>query len=202
LRNIHGELDRQSGDIPDAEELMKFINSITQYKTEDGSLVLGHRNMVDLHRLTKEYYYDPCMKGSISIKNVLPAVLNTSDFLKEKYSKPLEEINVSSLNFESNQVWAVEESGDIKDPYKLLPKIFNDIFSDNQTEFIYANEGSNSISHGGAAMTAYARMQYSEMVDLERKELTMRLLQYCELDTLAMVMIYEAWREWFKLPLP
>jgi hypothetical protein len=31
---------------------------------------------------------------------------------------------------------------------------------------------------------------------LERQEIRRALLRYCELDTLAMVMIYEAWREW------
>jgi hypothetical protein len=39
-------------------------------------------------------------------------------------------------------------------------------------------------------------MQFSEMSDLERKELASGLLRYCELDTMAMVMVFEAWREW------
>ena len=51
---------------------------------------------------------------------------------------------------------------------------------------------------GGAAMTAYARMQFTEMSDTERDVLRIALLKYCELDTLAMVMIFEAWREWLK----
>ena len=44
-------------------------------------------------------------------------------------------------------------------------------------------------------MTAYCRMQFSEMSDYEREKLKTTLLKYCELDTLAMVMIYGAWRE-------
>ena len=44
-------------------------------------------------------------------------------------------------------------------------------------------------------MTAYARMQFGEMSDYERNELTKSLLKYCELDTFAMVVIYEEWRE-------
>ena len=43
-------------------------------------------------------------------------------------------------------------------------------------------------------MTAYAKMQFEEMSDYERDELTKSLLQYCELDAMAMVMIYEAWK--------
>ena len=40
---------------------------------------------------------------------------------------------------------------------------------------------------------AYAKMQFEHMSDYERNELQTSLLTYCELDTLAMVMIYEAW---------
>ena len=38
---------------------------------------------------------------------------------------------------------------------------------------------------------AYARLQFDEISDDEREELREVLLRYCELDTLAMVMIYE-----------
>jgi len=37
-----------------------------------------------------------------------------------------------------------------------------------------------------------AELQFSEMSKEERKELSSALLRYCELDTIAMVMIYEA----------
>lgn len=40
---------------------------------------------------------------------------------------------------------------------------------------------------------AYAKMQFEHMSDYERDGLKAGLLKYCELDTLAMVMIYEAW---------
>ncbi len=40
---------------------------------------------------------------------------------------------------------------------------------------------------------AYARMQFEEMTDYERQEISRALLKYCELDTLAMVMLYEGW---------
>lgn len=38
-------------------------------------------------------------------------------------------------------------------------------------------------------MTAYAKLKYVDMSELERPELISRLKKYCELDTLAMVMI-------------
>ena len=40
---------------------------------------------------------------------------------------------------------------------------------------------------------AYYRMQSEDMSEYERNELKSALLEYCELDTLAMVMIYEGW---------
>ena len=39
-------------------------------------------------------------------------------------------------------------------------------------------------------------MQFTEMSEMEREHLRSMLLKYCELDTLAMVMILEARREW------
>jgi hypothetical protein len=53
-----------------------------------------------------------------------------------------------------------------------------------------------TLADGGVAMTAYARMQFEEMSHYGRHELQSVLLKYCELDTLAMGMLYEAWREW------
>jgi len=53
----------------------------------------------------------------------------------------------------------------------------------------------NDLNSGGSAMSAYARIQFSEISDFEKNELCSALLKYCELDTLAMVMIYEGWRE-------
>ncbi len=44
-------------------------------------------------------------------------------------------------------------------------------------------------------MTAYARLQFSDIPEDERKAVCQALLRYCELDTLAMVMIWEAWSD-------
>ncbi len=43
-------------------------------------------------------------------------------------------------------------------------------------------------------MVAYAKMQFTEMSEEEREAITKGLLKYCELDTLAMVMIWEHWK--------
>ena len=69
--------------------------------------------------------------------------------------------------------------------------MFQDV-SDESMNFLSEED---ELSNGGAALTAYGRMQFSEISEYEKKELEKALLKYCELDTLAMVMIYEAWRD-------
>ena len=48
-----------------------------------------------------------------------------------------------------------------------------------------------NIDDGGAALTAYGKIQYTDMTEKERQDISDALKRYCELDTLAMVMIYE-----------
>ena len=44
--------------------------------------------MVDMWELVKRYYYDPAMGGSNSIKRVLPAILNSSKYLRISIPSP------------------------------------------------------------------------------------------------------------------
>ena len=43
---------------------------------------------------------------------------------------------------------------------------------------------------------AYQRLQFEDLSPEARQGIERALLRYCELDTFAMVMIVEAWREW------
>ena len=140
--------------------------------------------MVDMLELVKRYYIHPMMKKSNSIKYVLPAILNSSPFLQQKYSHP-----IVSRNFPEGKVWAVRDGDLYEDPYQLLPKVFGSELLDRLSE-----EEDAQLKDGGAAMMAYARLQFEDMSNEERNEITSALKRYCELDTLAMVMIYEAWK--------
>jgi hypothetical protein len=53
----------------------------------------------------------------------------------------------------------------------------------------------SSLDNGGAAMVAYAYLQFADMTDTERELYRQALLRYCELDTMAMVMIWEYWMD-------
>lgn len=176
------------------EELKQFIRSISTSSSNSVESWNAERTMVDMLQMVKLFYYDLRMKGSNSIKVVLPAVLNSSSFLQQKYGQPIYGRNslIRSLNFEDGWVWLRKDvRGEVINPYKLLPKLFDGV---EQTEDFITE--SSILADGGAAMTAYAKMQFTQMPDDERKALINGLLRYCELDTLAMVMIFEAWREW------
>ncbi|NCB03239.1 MAG: DUF2779 domain-containing protein [Spirochaetia bacterium] len=192
LNMIYRQLQNDNNEIPDKDELCRFIKSITQSVNSSDEQWMGNRTMVDMWEIVKRYYYDPATNGSNSIKQVLPAILNSSTFLQKKYCQPIygSSNGIKSLNF-TNWQWVKIENGKVVDPYKILPKMFQDV-SEKDMSILSNND---EIGDGGAAMTAYARMQFEEMSDYEREEIHKALLKYCELDTMAMVMIYEGWKD-------
>jgi hypothetical protein len=165
-------------------ELIEWIDSITEYKI-GGVKTTGYRNMVDLLQLVRNYYYHPDMGGSNSIKKVLPAVMN-GESIKVKYSKPLE----FGTHLKGRVLYELDaETGKPVNPYYLLPSQYSDLGLSTEALIVVDGE----VKDGGAALVAYAKMQFTDMTDTEREALRNALLQYCELDTLAMVMIYEHW---------
>lgn len=189
LNKIHQQL-LLLNDLQDKDELLFFIESISESTKDSKEKWRGDRNMVDLRDLVLRFYYDPLTFGSNSIKYVFPAVLKRSKYLQEKYSQPIYGAvdGILSLNFTDMQ-WVRHQNETIIDPYTLLPKLFQDInISEQGIDLIF---GDDKIKGGGAASIAYSRLQFCEMSDLERDELISALLKYCELDTLAMVMMVE-----------
>ncbi len=176
----------------DKVELINFIDTITHIKDKGVNIWEGDRDMTDLLEIVKNFYYNPKTYGSNSIKDVLPASLQSSSFLQEKYSQPINGIGLSSKNFEGNHVWIKWENDIIQSPYNQLPSIYGG-WSDEELDNILS--GIIDINDGGAALTAYGRLQYTDMTDQESEAIQKALLKYCELDTLAMIMIYEHLRE-------
>ena len=179
LNDIRRQLESSEED--DKDELIAFIKSITND---------AERTMVDIAKSVLKYYYHPSMKGSNSIKDVLPAILNSSDLIKSKYSRPVYGTpEMPSLNLE-NKVWIeYEEDGKtVKNPYKLLPSVstYLDI---PQEELDKMEMDEETVANGGAALAAYGKLQFSDTQ--MSKALEKALLCYCELDTLAMVFIWE-----------
>ena len=181
LNDIREQLE--SSEEADKDELIAFIESIT----DD-----AERTMVDIAKSVLKYYYHPSMKGSNSIKAVLPAILNSSELIKSKYSKPIYGTpEMPSLNLK-DKVWIeYEEDGKtVINPYKLLPSVSSYIdFQDDALDALGDDEREEYVANGGAALAAYAKLQFSDTQMSQALEKA--LLCYCELDTLAMVFIWE-----------
>ncbi len=167
-------------------EWIEWIDTITRWKdSETKESFKGKRDMVDLLEMIRDYYYHPKMAGSNSIKSVLPAIFSSSNAIKDIYSKPL----AFGKNLKNMIMWK-EKNGVATDPYKLLPNTYQKLDISKDDLFF----DSALIHDGAAATTAYAKLQFTQMSDSERKALIEALLQYCELDTLAMLMIYQHWQ--------
>lgn len=122
---------------------------------------------VDMNVLTLKHFFHPDMKGKTSIKKVLPAVwINNEDI--------------------RNDPWFVEytsSENEIKNPYDTLSPIINEY------------EMEEIVNEGTGAMRVYHELMFGlSQEDEERKNLLRQLLlQYCKLDTMAMVMIWKYW---------
>lgn len=193
LKAIKGQLEES--DEADKDELIAFINSITHETKEDK---YKGRDMIDLREIVLKYYY--CysqMHGSNSIKQVLPAVLNSSSYIQEKYSKAIYGSEIPSKNIKPNEPIAWIErlpDGTVENPYHLLPSVASYLgITEEQEQAIEAKagqEGDMTVANGGAALTAYSKLMFCDDGKMD-EALRTALLRYCELDTMAMVFIWE-----------
>ena len=187
LNAIYAQL--RDSDESDKEELMGFIQHITHSKKGSVEKWKGERDMIDQWDILKKYYYNPLTKGSNSLKYVLPAVLNSDKKIQKKYAQPIQDINITSINFAQDHIWLVQDDqGQVINPYQQLPPLFGN-WSDEMIELTLSEM--KLIGDGGAAMIAYAKLQYADMSEEERQEISKSLLRYCELDTLAMIILHE-----------
>jgi hypothetical protein len=182
------KIQLEESDYINKDELIRFIKSLAKPKGNSEETWIPTRDFVDLRDLIVNFYYHPLTKGSNSIKAVLPAILNSCEYLQSKYTHEIGKINLTSLNFEEKHVWIKRSGNDVSNPYKLLPPLFKGWTLIEKSNLI---SGLENINDGGAALTAYGKLQFTEMSEKERQEINNSLLKYCELDTLAMVMIYE-----------
>jgi hypothetical protein len=174
----------------DAEGLVSFLRSL---------VTGGSRQMVDLCALSRRAYFAEGIKGSSSIKKVLPSLMKRSALLKGLYSGRVYGGSAAvsggmvSKNFK-DFAWWVADASDASvpvEPYELLRRYGADLLG----EEVRAGEDPDelAITEGGAAATAYARLQVEGVDAVTRLRIREALLRYCELDTLAMVMILQGW---------
>jgi hypothetical protein len=178
-----------------AESLMKHLNrdgTVFMWATHENSILkqilqqlegrydnqelkdwlewMTSSRMVDMNKLTLNHYFHPLMKGKTSIKNVLDAVWKTNAILRERFPE-----------------YVKEENGELLSPHKSLPPLV-------------INGRDAFVNEGTGAITAYQSMLYStqDTDATTREQWKQLLLKYCELDTLAMAMIFWHWKEILK----
>jgi hypothetical protein len=170
----------------DADELDEFLRRL---------LKGGNRAMVDLCQLAQKAFFHPDTKGSNSIKKVLPAMLKISAVLRDTYSKPIYGApgGIPSRNFARPEgfAWLESSNGLVDDPYARLKQYARDLLPEGD---LTTEDLASIIAEGGAAATAYSRLQFEDMKEEDRARIKSALLRYCELDTLAMVMVVQGWR--------
>ena len=128
---------------------------------------------VDLNEITLKYYFHPDMNGRTSIKKVLPAIWKNNLYLhSDPWFAKYAIDSASSLN-----------------PYDALSPIINQL------------EDAEVVKDGTGAMKAYNELMFGDFTtDIGRRnQIKQLLLQYCELDTMAMVVIWKYWSDKCRL---
>jgi hypothetical protein len=165
LRRIITQMDEHG---VNDDELRHWLLGITKDKDagRDGRLI-------DMNRLTLDYYFHPYMKGKTSIKKVLPAIWSNFPELHE---------------VPHFKTYAPEQFLEgVIDPYDTLKA---KVTEDDTEEFF----GEDAVAGGTDAMRAYFRIRFdNSLTEAQRNEVRRQLLGYCKLDTMAMVIIAHHW---------
>ena len=128
--------------------------------------------LMDLNTVTKKGWYGAGTNGSTSLKQVLKCVMQESGVLERLYGEEGE--GYSGGNFDEVVWWKKRPDGKVADPYSLLAA------------------GEKGVSDGAGAAAAYAAVRRGSG---DREEVERVLKMYCEVDTLGMVMVYQALAE-------
>jgi hypothetical protein len=132
---------------------------------------------LDLLEISRAHFYDPAMKGSHSIKVVLPVVWK-NPAIQKLFPK-----------------YAVDEKGQpVKSPYDALPALTLQDSAHGSLDLSKLDDR-DVVKNGTGAMRAYEHLRYGLAAgdQAARKSIRRQLMRYCELDTGAMVMIWKHW---------
>lgn len=129
--------------------------------------LLESDRIVDLNQVTQKHYLHPRAGGRTSLKVIADAVWQSNPGIRRRLPQYIVEM----------------ESGPVS-PYKALPPLS-------------INDRQIAVAEGMGAIMAYYRMMERTTANatLEAAQWRRLLLQYCELDTMAMVMVWWHWRE-------
>ena len=151
--------------------LREIVRELPDFGFEDPELVkwigdVSSSRVVDLLEWATNDFYHPGMRGRTGIKAVLDALWWCDERMRDQFEE-----------------WTGLPADPSSDPYAALPALEICGIVQNVTE-------------GTGAVRAYQAMMYGvEKDDVEEKKAWSKLLlQYCELDTLSMVLVFEYWK--------
>ncbi|MGH7720756.1 MAG: DUF2779 domain-containing protein [Gemmatimonadaceae bacterium] len=155
----------------EASRLAEIVRELPAFEANDPELVawitnLCARRIVDLQAWARDDFLHPAMRGRTSIKAVLDALWKSDAVMRDQLA-----------------AWTGLPATESADPYDALPPLeINGVRQD--------------VREGTGAIRAYEAMMYGCERDDEATKQAWRalLLQYCKLDTLSMVLIFEHWR--------
>lgn len=169
LKDIRRQMDHYKlGD----KKLADWVDAMVPDRKDGG-------RVQDLLELCGLHYYHPEMEGRLSIKYVLPAIWSGNEYL---WRDPW-----FSKYFRENLEGAM-------DPYDALTGVI--LETDNSDSNSQETEiAVDAVREGIGAMRTYQEMMYGlSRSDAKHREAVKKmLLQYCELDTAAMVIIWKHW---------
>jgi uncharacterized protein DUF2779 len=145
-------------------DLKKWLECFVKFEKDDNC------GYIDLANLCNKYYHHPLCIGKFSIKYVLPAVLDQCN--SPRIADWLQQINLLQK----------DAQGKIIDPYESLPEIIVGI--------------KTVVKDGTGAIRAYQDMLYGlhKNDPVIKADWEKALREYCRLDTLAMLIIWEYWK--------
>ena len=157
--------------------LEEWLTRMTKEKSGNKKTVIREGRLLDMNKFTLEHYFHPYMKGKTSIKKTLPAVWNHQPYLYEvPYFAPY---------------YRRDDAGEVLNPYETLQYM-----REIDGEAYMDAENMETVKEGSGAMRAYQDMLFGAgRHNQERREtLRQELLNYCKLDTMAMVIIWHHWK--------
>ncbi|MEX1185089.1 MAG: DUF2779 domain-containing protein [Gemmatimonadaceae bacterium] len=151
--------------------LEKVAEELPKFGVEDPELVawlagVKAGRIVDLEQWAQRDFHHPGTRGRTSIKPTLDAIWRTDDRMRAEF-----------------EGWTGMRADPGADPYASLPPI-------------EINGVPQDVHEGTGAVRAYEAMMYGVEKNDPAAKAQWRelLLQYCKLDTLSMVLIFEYWR--------
>jgi len=176
LKNLKTRLQDEPKDVQ--ADLIDWVSRLI--RSADDANTPGTARIVDQHDLVVKHWFHPLMQNRTSLKVALPSALDAA---------PRGRIDewLAELGFTAPETGARPEN-----PYKLLPS-----FNIPGLPGEESSEGERvSVEDGVEAMYAYRDMLYGRYMNRldQHQKIREVLLRYCQLDTLAQVIVWEHWR--------